>query len=77
MKTIQMSQNSSKGQWWLDYSHWVALKNASWEVDQPRYATKQFETMDQAKDEFELLTGFDRDDTRCNCCGYTFSFYEL
>ncbi len=77
MKTIQMSQNNAKGQWWLDYSHWVALKNAGWEVDQPRYATKQFETMDQAKEEFELLTGFDRNDIRCNCCGYTFNFYEL
>lgn len=42
--------------------------------DNPHYAFKQFNTIQEALREFEELTGQDVSDEGCNCCGPPHSF---
>ena len=39
-------------------------------------ASKEFATIQEAKDEFEKITGQDTEDEGCSCCGPPHNFYE-
>ncbi len=74
---VQLNQSNAGGRWHLDWQHWNALRNAGWAFQDRRYAQKEFGSIEEAIEEFEKITKFDRDYCPCDCCGRAFSFTEL
>lgn len=51
-------------------------KNGYWMGTLATSATKEFNSIEEAKSEFEELTGQDSGADGCSCCGSPHSFYE-
>lgn len=86
MINVTYSSNNSGGSWWLSDEDWRALEAAGWTLE-PLYgggerwlgaiatgASKDFESMREAVEEFESITGQDASDEGCNCCGNPHNF---
>ena len=41
------------------------------------YASKEFESIEAATEEWEMITGQDSNEIGCPCCGEPHSFYEI
>lgn len=85
IKTITYDSNNSGGGWWLSDDDWKNLEEAGWTVDwkDERFlgalatsAKKDFYSIDEAKAEFERITGQDPEEEGCNCCGQPHNFYD-
>lgn len=75
---IKYISNNSGGSFWLEDKDWKALEKAGWEVEweKERFlgtlamsAKKEFNTLKEAIEEFENITGQDATDEGCSCCG--------
>lgn len=76
MQTIEYRSNNSGGDWWLTLKDWQALEAAGWRVEweqllgsPARYASKEFNAIEDAMGEFERLTGQRASERGCECCG--------
>lgn len=85
VKTITYDSNNSGGNWWLSDEDWKKLEKAGWNVDwkEERFlgalatsAKKDFINIEEAKADFERITGQDPDAEGCNCCGPPHNFYD-
>jgi hypothetical protein len=73
--------NNSGGYWWLTEENWHDLESAGWDVEwdeflesPARVARKEVESINEAIDEFEKITGQNANDQGCPCCGPPHSF---
>ena len=82
MGLLTYTHNNS-GNDWVNGAGWEALRAAGWGLDeytrcdgtiQPYAAYKEFDKRGEGMDEWEALTGGDRYDTGCPCCGPPHSF---
>jgi hypothetical protein len=83
MKVTYDSSNSG-GDWWLTTEDWKKLEDAGWIVEWRKepflgamadMASKEFDSIDDAKSEWEMVTGQDPDASGCDCCGPPHEFY--
>lgn len=83
---IEYSSNNSGGDWWLKDEDWRSLESAGWKVQwlKERWlgaiaisASKEFDSIDAAVDEFESITGQDANEEGGPCCGYPHNFEEV
>lgn len=79
---VTYSSNNSGGSWWLNDEQWRALEKAGWKLSRPSLgaiatdAEKEFNSIREAIDEFESITGENSYEEGCECCGPPHSFYE-
>jgi hypothetical protein len=79
---VTYSSNNSGGNWWLNKEQWEKLKAAGWDISRPSLgaiatdAEKEFNSIEEAIDEFMAITGEDPYAEGCECCGPPHSFYE-
>ena len=80
---VEYSSNNSGGSWWLKKKDWLNLEKAGWTVEwkedtflgsDAMHCNKEFNTIREALEEFEEITGQDVGDNGCNCCGPPHSF---
>lgn len=78
MVWISVSLNNSGGVDWLNEWHIEQLIANGWVRDEEAFDAymKQFNTVDEAKDDFGSITGMDPDAEGCPCCGRPFYFME-
>lgn len=73
---VTYCHNNSGGRDWLTEEGWTRLQWNGWSVDAYRWsATKEFPSIEAAKDEFASITGEDPDAQGCSCCGPPHNFY--
>jgi len=80
---VEYDSNNSGGGWWLSLDDWKALEKAGWEVEWAEFlgapaerAVLECDSLQDAIDSFEEVTGQDADAPGCDCCGRPHSFYE-
>lgn len=85
---VEYSANNSGGSWWVEDDGWKELEKAGWKVDwrEERWlgalatsATKEnCNTIAEAVEEWENITGCTATDAGCPCCGppHNFTLYD-
>jgi len=74
MKTTTVSLNNSGGYDWLSQGNLDDLKSAGWRVES--YSVERDLPEEEARAEFEEITGFTTYENGCDCCGRPFSLWE-
>lgn len=81
---IKYDSNNSGGDWWLTTQDWKNLEDNGWDVawrDKTflgawaTEASKGFNNIEDAIEDFQSITGEDADDEGCPCCGPPHQFY--
>ena len=78
---VEYDSNNSGGNFWLSKDDWKNLTEVGWKITRhfgsfPTCAEKEFNSIEEAKEEFEELTGQDCEATGCECCGQPHNFWE-
>jgi hypothetical protein len=82
---IQFYENNSGGYRRLTENNWEALAKNGWDIrnfnSRPSksgpYASKEFNSVKDAIDEWESLTDLNSKDPGCSCCGDCYEFYSI
>lgn len=80
---VTYSHNNSGGSWWLTKKDWETLEKGGWAVEwdeflgsPARRATKNFPSVEEAKNDWSDLLRMNPDDEGCECCGPPHEFYS-
>lgn len=75
---VRYLTNNSGGDWWLEDKDWKALEKAGWTVKwkdkefldaKATEAYKECDSVEDAMDDFQKVTGQDPEAEGCECCG--------
>lgn len=64
-----------KVEWFKDDKDGIYGNNKRWLGALASRATKDFDSIEDARSEFERITGQNADDEGCDCCGQPHNFY--
>lgn len=89
---VKYQSNNSGGDWWLSDKNWHDLEKGGWVVDWKKdektgdpkrwlgalatKATKEAESVEAAREDWERITGMDSWAFGCPCCGEPHYFSE-